>query len=72
MGSFVITFVIVFQTRNKKDAEKVVKNIIKLSVKVGMLERSDKFSAAERSDLVQIQKTLRTVAKTLISFYQVS
>ena len=49
-----------------------MKNIIKLSVKVGMLERSDKFSAAERSDLVQIQKTLRTVAKTLISFYQVS
>ena len=36
-----------------------------------MLQRGDKFSAEEKSGLFQIQKNLRTVAMTLISFYQV-
>ena len=48
-----------------------MKNIIKISVKIGMLERSDKFSAAERNSLLAIQRNLRTVAMTLISFHQV-
>ena len=48
-----------------------MKNIIKISVKIGMLERSDKFSAAERNALLAIQRNLRTVAMTLISFHQV-
>ena len=61
-----------FQTKSKKDAERVVKNIIKISVKIGMLERSDKFTTAERASLVSIQRNLRTVAMTLISFYQVT
>jgi len=60
-----------FQTKNKKEAEKVVKNIIKISVKIGMLERSDKFNAEEKSSLVNTQRNLRTIAMTLISFYQV-
>ena len=61
------------QSKNKKDAEKIVKNTIKISVKVGMLERSgDKyFGAKDRESLVKIQRNLRTVAMTLISFYQV-
>jgi len=59
-------------SKGKKEAEKVVKNIIKISVKIGMLERSgDKFGAKERDSLVKIQRNLRTVAMTLISFYQV-
>ena len=36
-----------------------------------MLQRGDKFSVEERSSLALIQTTLRTVAKTLISFHQV-
>ncbi len=59
------------QTSSKKDAEKIVKNIIKISVKIGMLERSDKFSAQEKASLVRTQRNLRTIAMTLISFYQV-
>ena len=64
---------VLHQSKNKKDAEKIVKNTIKISVKVGMLERSgDKyFSAKDRESLVKIQRNLRTVAMTLISFYQV-
>eukprot|EP00095_Tigriopus_kingsejongensis_P001775 maker-scaffold339_size202159-snap-gene-1.21 protein:Tk01775 transcript:maker-scaffold339_size202159-snap-gene-1.21-mRNA-1 annotation:"tumor necrosis factor alpha-induced protein 8-like protein" len=58
-------------TQSKKDAEKIVKNIIKISVKVGMLERSDKFSSTEKQALFNIQRNLRTVAMTLISFFQV-
>jgi len=58
-------------TNNKKESEKTTRNIIKISVKIGMLQRGDKFSSEEKCGLVEIQKTLRTVAKTLITFYQV-
>lgn len=58
-------------TKSKKDSEKTTRNVIKMSVKIGMLERGEKFSKEERESLVMIQKTLRTVAMTLISFYQV-
>jgi len=58
-------------TKNKKESEKTTRNIIKIAIKIGMLQRGDKFSAEEKSGLIQIQKNLRTVAMTLISFYQV-
>lgn len=59
------------QTKSKKEAEKLVKNLIKISVKLGMLERSDKFTPSERQCLLGVQRNLRTVAMTLISFHQV-
>merc|ERR1712142_308553 len=58
-------------TKNKKDSEKTTRNIIKISIKLGMLLRGEKFSNGEKEFLVKIQKTLRTVAMTLISFYEV-
>jgi len=58
-------------TKSKKDSEKTTRNIIKMSVKIGMLQRGDKFTKEEKDSLIMIQKTLRTVAMTLISFYQV-
>ena len=48
-----------------------MRNIIKISVKIGMLQRGDKFNDDEKYGLIMIQKKLRTVAMTLISFYQV-
>ena len=36
-----------------------------------MLQRGEKFSIEEKDSLIQIQKNLRAVAMTLISFYQV-
>ena len=36
-----------------------------------MLLRGDKFSDEEKESLLKIQKNLRNVAKTLISFYEV-
>jgi len=58
-------------TRSKKDSDKTTRNIIKMSVKIGMLQRGDKFSTEEKDALCVIQRTLRTVAMTLVSFYQV-
>jgi len=58
-------------TKNKKESEKTTRNIIKISIKLGMLLRGEKLSSEEKQNLVKIQKNLRTVAMTLISFYEV-
>ena len=39
-----------FQTKNKKDSEKTTRNIIKISIKLGMLLRGDKFTTEEKED----------------------
>ena len=62
---------LIFQTKNKKESEKTTRNIIKISIKLGMLLRGEKFTTEEKQKLVKIQKNLRTVAMTLISFYEV-
>lgn len=36
-----------FQTGNKKDAERLVKNIIKIVIKIGILHRNNQFNAEE-------------------------
>jgi len=58
-------------TENKKESEKTTRNIIKIAIKLAMLYRGEKFSPEDNSNLVEIQRNLRTVAKTLISFYLV-
>merc|ERR1719495_1671595 len=58
-------------TKNKKESEKTTRNIIKIAIKIGMLQRGEKFNTEEKVSLYQIQKSLRTIAMTLISFYQV-
>ena len=59
------------QTSNKKESEKTTQNIIKISVKIGLLLRGDKFSPEEREVLCKIRKVLHTVAMTLVSFFEV-
>jgi len=58
-------------TKNKKESEKTTRNIIKIAIKLGMLQRGEKFTPEEKSSLIKIQRNLRTIAMTLISFYQV-
>ena len=36
-----------------------------------MLQRSEKFTSEEKDELLKIQKNLRTVAMTLVSFFEV-
>ena len=43
------------QTKSKKDSEKTTRNIIKMSVKIGMLQRGDKFTKEEKDSLIMIQ-----------------
>ena len=62
---------IILQTDNKKESEKTTQNIIKITIKLGVLLRGDKFSSEEKESLLKIQKNLRTVSMTLISFYEV-
>lgn len=38
---------ITLQSGNKKDAERLVKNIIKIVIKIGVLHRNNQFSADE-------------------------
>ncbi|KAL6730581.1 hypothetical protein Aduo_001544 [Ancylostoma duodenale] len=56
---------------NKKDSEKVVKNIIKLAVKMTLLSRNDMLSEADVVRLMKVQKQLHSLTLTIISFVQV-
>ncbi|VDL71758.1 unnamed protein product [Nippostrongylus brasiliensis] len=56
---------------SKKDAEKVVKNIIKLAVKIALLARNDMLTEADQRQLDGVQRQLHSLALTVISFVQV-
>lgn len=58
-------------TKSKDEAKKTVKNLIKIAVKIGMLQKGEKFNNQEQDSLREIRKNLRTIAMTMISFYQV-
>ncbi|CAG0912349.1 unnamed protein product [Notodromas monacha] len=58
-------------TGSKKDAEKIVKNIIKLSVKAGILSRNEQFSQDEIQLGNDFVRKFHTLAKTVISFHEV-
>lgn len=42
-----IILISLFQTGNKKEAERLVKNIIKIVIKIGILHRNNQFNADE-------------------------
>lgn len=56
---------------SKKESEKVLKNIIKLVVKLGLLARNDMLSESDIDQLHVVQKQLHSLALTIISFVQV-
>jgi len=58
-------------TGNKKEAEKVVKNVIKIVIKIGILYRNDQFSNEELSLAEDFKKKFRSTAMTIVSFYEV-
>ena len=58
-------------TNNKKDSENTTRNMIKMSVKIAMLQRGEKFNTEEKELLMMIHRHLHTVAMTLVTFYQV-
>lgn len=57
---------------NKAEAQKVVKNLIKVAVKIGVLYRHNRFSADELGLAEDFKKKLHQGAMTSISFHEVS
>nr|CAG4638813.1 EOG090X0GLS [Cyclestheria hislopi] len=58
-------------TQNKKESEKIVKNIIKIVVKVGLLAKSEQFNQEKLKTATEFQKKFHSAAKTIISFHEV-
>lgn len=55
----------------KKDADKVLKYVIKIVVKIGILYRNDQFSADELKTAESFKQKFHSVAMTVVSFYTV-
>ena len=58
-------------TGDKAKADKVLKNIIKIIIKVGILYRNDQFSAEELTVAESFKSKFHSLAMTVISFHQV-
>ncbi|XP_023281244.1 tumor necrosis factor alpha-induced protein 8-like protein 2 [Seriola lalandi dorsalis] len=56
---------------NKPEAQKVIKNLIKIAVKIGVLFKNNRFSKEELGVAQEFKKKLHQGAMTAISFYEV-
>ncbi|XP_012281760.1 tumor necrosis factor alpha-induced protein 8-like protein isoform X2 [Orussus abietinus] len=57
-------------TLDKKQPEKVLKNIVKLSIKIGLLQRNQQLGPMDEAKLAEIRTALRAVAMAVVSFYE--
>lgn len=55
----------------KKDADKILKYVIKTVVKIGILYRNDQFNADELKIAESFKQKFHSVAMTVVSFYTV-
>ncbi|XP_071051669.1 protein salivary glands marred isoform X2 [Onthophagus taurus] len=58
-------------SNNKKEAEKLVKNIIKVVIKLGVLHRNGLFTAEELKQAERFKSKFRIAGMAIISFYEV-
>lgn len=58
-------------TGNKTEAQKVIKDLVKIAVKIGVLFRNNRFSVEELKVAQEFKKKLNQGAMTAISFYEV-
>ncbi|XP_062394612.1 tumor necrosis factor alpha-induced protein 8-like protein 2 [Sardina pilchardus] len=58
-------------TGNKTESQKVIKDLIKIAVKIGVLFRHNRFTPEELSLAQNFKKKLHQGAMTAISFYEV-
>lgn len=56
---------------SKKEADKILKYVIKTVVKIGILYRNDQFSADELKLVESFKQKFHSVAMTVVSFYTV-
>jgi len=57
--------------QNKKEAEKIVKNIIKIVMKIQLLAKNEQFAQQEIRQASEFQRKFHTAAKTIVSFHEV-
>lgn len=58
-------------TGNKKEAEKLLKDLIKIAVKIGVLYRNNQFSEDDMKIAEAFRKQFRSTAMTIVSFHEV-
>ncbi|XP_038626750.1 tumor necrosis factor alpha-induced protein 8-like protein 1 [Tachyglossus aculeatus] len=58
-------------TRNRKEAQKIVKNLIKIVMKLGVLYRNGQFRPEELALLERLRRKVRQLAMTAVSFHQI-
>lgn len=66
-----IVFFSDYQTDNKKEAEKLVKNIIKTTIKVGVLYRNNELNAADLACAERFKNKFHSAAMAVLSFHEV-
>ena len=55
--------------QNKKDAEKIMKNLIKIVIKVALLSRNNQFTSEDLKYVDQFETKFKSIAKAVISFH---
>ncbi|XP_059549790.1 tumor necrosis factor alpha-induced protein 8 isoform X1 [Myotis daubentonii] len=58
-------------TQNKKEAEKIIKNLIKTVLKLAILYRNNQFNQDELALMEKFKKKVHQLAMTVVSFHQV-
>ncbi|VFV38028.1 Hypothetical predicted protein [Lynx pardinus] len=58
-------------THSKKEAHKIMKDLIKVAIKIGILYRHNQFSQEEVVIVEKLRKKLNQTAMTIVSFYEV-
>ncbi|XP_073812194.1 tumor necrosis factor alpha-induced protein 8-like protein sigmar isoform X2 [Musca autumnalis] len=58
-------------TNNKAKAEKIIKNIIKIVIKIGVLHRNNQFNDDEQRQVETFKKKFQNTQLSIISFYEV-
>ncbi|XP_008586148.1 PREDICTED: tumor necrosis factor alpha-induced protein 8-like protein 1 [Galeopterus variegatus] len=58
-------------TRSRREAQKVMKNLVKVAVKLGLLVRGGQLGSEELALLQRFRQRARSLAMTVVSFHQV-
>lgn len=58
-------------TKSKKEAHKIIKDVIKIALKIGILYRNHQFSPDEMETVERFKKKMNQAAMTVVSFYEV-
>lgn len=58
-------------TGSKKEAEKLLKDLIKIAVKIGVLYRNKQFTDVDMKTAEEFRRQFKTTAMTIVSFHEV-